>query len=182
MAKHLGISDDVILLQWESKTTDYQHLPHRLEKIGFKKQKIIDINRNEKRVTIVNDSKATNMESTFVALKSFQEPIRLLLGGQPKGDSYLPLINFVGHGLIKIYPFGKAGNLIASELKACGHAVSRPLPHLIQAAEFALSECQDGEVLLLSPGCSSFDEFKDFEHRGNTFRKWAISCFKGNTN
>jgi UDP-N-acetylmuramoylalanine--D-glutamate ligase len=53
---------------------------------------------------------------------------------------------------------------------------------LIQAAEFALSECQDGEVLLLSPGCSSFDEFKDFEHRGNTFRKWAISCFKGNTN
>lgn len=182
MAKHLGISDEVILLQWESKTTAYEHLPHRLERIGLKEQKFIDINHNVKRVTIVNDSKATNMESTFVALKSFQEPIRLLLGGQPKGDSYLPLINFIGHGLIKIYPFGKAGNLIASELNSCGHAVSQPQPHLIQAAELALSECQDGEVLLLSPGCSSFDEFKDFEHRGNTFRNWAISCFKGNAN
>lgn len=181
MAKYLGVSDETVLLQWEEETTKYQHLPHRLEQIGSRGQVFCDVHHHLKQVVVINDSKATNVESTLVAVKSFPQPIRLLLGGQPKGDSYLPLVPFIGHGLVKIYPFGNAGPLIFSEIileEAAQDAISKPVVHLIDAANMALLEAQDGDVILLSPGCSSFDEFKNFEHRGNTFRNWAISCFE----
>lgn len=181
MAKYLGVSDDVILAQWEEQTTKYQHLPHRLERIGARGQMFCDAQGHSKKISVINDSKATNVESTLVAVKSFQQPIRLLLGGRPKGDSYLPLVAFLGHAVVKIYPFGNAGPLIFSEIdseKSLLGEIAVPVAHLIDAANLALSEAQDGDVILLSPGCSSFDEFKDFEHRGNTFRNWAISCFE----
>lgn len=181
IGKHLGIDENLIKEQWENGTSTYLHLPHRLEKIKTLHQCFTDAKGNRKHVTIINDSKATNVESTLVALASFQNPIRLLLGGEPKGDSYSPISSFFGKNVVKIYPFGKASDVIETELKEFGtQFLAEASKQMRQAAELALEQAQDGDVILLSPGCSSFDEFKDFEHRGNTFRNWALSHCEGN--
>lgn len=174
MANFIGIDKSIILKQWKRETTKYIHLPHRLEIIGKEGQIFIDASKNKKHVVIINDSKATNVESTLVALKSFHVQIRLLLGGEPKGDSYLPIGILANENKIKIYPFGKAANVIVKELK---NYLAESSVNMLAAANKALLESKDGDIILLSPACASFDEFKDFEHRGNVFREWAISHF-----
>ncbi|WGL61443.1 UDP-N-acetylmuramoyl-L-alanine--D-glutamate ligase [Pigmentibacter sp. JX0631] len=176
---YLGMSEEQILNQWEETSTNYQHLPHRLEKINLKYQTYIDENKYQKNLLIINDSKATNVESTLVALKSFNNPIRLLIGGEAKGDSYLPIADFFGRNVVKIYPFGQAAPQIVAELKDFKNYIANTSEKLIIAADLALTEAQDNEIILLSPACSSFDEFKNFEHRGNIFRSWALSHLKG---
>lgn len=166
IAQHFGISEKTILKQWEQKTSQYVPLAHRLEII------------KKNPVTIINDSKATNVESTLVALNSFAGSIRLLIGGEPKGDSYRPIQKFLGTKIIKVYPFGKAGSIIFSEIKG---AIAQPFPNMLAAAKQALLDSNSGDIILLSPACSSFDEFKNFEHRGEVFRQWAISNSQENT-
>jgi UDP-N-acetylmuramoylalanine--D-glutamate ligase len=107
-------------------------------------------------------------------------PIRLLLGGEPKGDSYLSIINYFNKNLLKLYPFGKAGKLIENELFESNKFIARTSLDLISAANLALDDSNENEIILLSPGCSSFDEFQNFEHRGDVFRKWAVSHLKEN--
>ncbi len=128
----------------------------------------------------MNDSKATNVESTLVALASFSSPIHLLLGGQEKGDSYTPLLKYLGQNIVAVYAFGAASSLIFRDLKQATQLLNCPFPNMLSAAKAALAQMQEGEILLLSPACSSFDEFKNFEERGDTFRKWATSCFEEN--
>lgn len=180
IAQHLGIHDEFITSQWNESSSKYIHLPHRLEKIG--KGYCIFINEllQEKNLLIINDSKATNVESTLVALTSFKLPIRLLLGGKPKGDSYKPIIEFFNKNLIKVYPFGDASEIIFNELISNKNYLAKPSNNMISAANLALNDAQNNEIILLSPACSSFDEFRDFEHRGNVFREWAISHLKEN--
>ncbi len=180
MAMHIGISDKIILSQWEENTTQYQHLAHRLEKISLSWKIYLDNSSNEKKLLIINDSKATNIESTLVALESFQLPIRLLLGGDPKGDSYLPVTNYLSKNLIKIYPFGKAKNAISNDLIKHKNYLAKLSKDMLTAANLAIDEANENEIILLSPGCSSFDEFNNFEHRGDVFRKWAVSHLKEN--
>ncbi len=180
IANHLGISDLHILNQWEEKSSSYKHLPHRLEKISSKWGLYIDNNLKNKNILIINDSKATNVESTLVALHSFQSPIRLLIGGEPKGDDYSPIGEFMNHHLIKIYPFGKASNIIQDHLKNYNNKIAESSPNMLAAANLALNDATDNEIILLSPACSSFDEFKNFEHRGDVFREWALSHLKDN--
>nr|BFD30570.1 UDP-N-acetylmuramoyl-L-alanine--D-glutamate ligase [Pigmentibacter ruber] len=175
----LGLSENDIVKQWEESLTNYQHLPHRLEKINANFSFYNDENNNSKNLLIINDSKATNVESTLVALKSFNSPIRLLIGGEPKGDSYLPLTEFLGNNVVKIYPFGQAASKIVSELKDYKKYIANTSDKLIIAANLALKEALDEEIILLSPACSSFDEFKNFEQRGNIFRNWALSHLRG---
>ncbi|APJ02460.1 UDP-N-acetylmuramoyl-L-alanine--D-glutamate ligase [Silvanigrella aquatica] len=180
MALHIGISENIILNQWSATSSKYEHLPHRLEKISNGITIYKDNNRKEKKLLIINDSKATNVESTLVALNSFQSPIRLLLGGEPKGDSYLPITPYFTKNLVKVYPFGKAKNLISNELLKSKNYIAKSSDNLISAANLALDEAKENEIILLSPGCSSFDEFQNFEHRGHVFRKWALSHLKEN--
>lgn len=165
VARHFGVPEKIILKQWEQKTSQYTPLAHRLETIC----------RNP--IAIINDSKATNVESTLVALNSFSGSIRLLIGGEPKGDSYAPIQKLLGNKILKIYPFGKAGPLIFSEIKG---SVANPFPNMLAAAKQAFLESQSGDIILLSPACSSFDEFKNFEHRGEVFRQWALSYCQEN--
>lgn len=178
-ALHLGISEHDILAQWNETSSEYIHLPHRLEKISPKYSYFKDDLGQNKQLVIINDSKATNVESTLVALESFKQPIRLLLGGEPKGDSYLPISKYFGKNVIKVYPFGQASSVITEELKDFHRYFATSSKNLISAATQALNDAQDNEIILLSPACSSFDEFNNFEHRGDIFRSWALSHIKG---
>ena len=176
MAQFMGMESGDILKQWEKNTTKYENLPHRLEIIGAENQGFVDDKNRKKRLTVVNDSKATNVESTLVALQAFQKPILLLLGGEPKGDSYLPIIQQKIN--LKIYPFGKAAPLICEEIGPYPSFLRESSSHLLDAAKRALLDAQDGDLILLSPACASFDEFKNYEERGQVFRRWALSCFE----
>ncbi len=174
MAHVLGVSVEKIQSQWELATTQYVHLPHRLERIGTNGEQILMGDGTKKRLMIVNDSKATNVESVLVALKSYDKPIRLLVGGEPKGDSYAPLAQFAKKTVVSFHPFGKAGPEIYKELASIVPKHVRPsVSSLFDAATEALAVANEGDIILLSPACASFDEFKNFEDRGDKFRTWA---------
>ncbi|MEY4065598.1 MAG: hypothetical protein RIR26_1806, partial [Pseudomonadota bacterium] len=168
-----GIHPNVIRSQWNLRTSGYEHLPHRLEIVG-RNQKFLPSKGIPVEVLIVNDSKATNVESTLVAVKSFDGRVRLLLGGEPKGDSYTVLAHHLKSQIVKIYPFGKAAPLICEQLATAADQLAPASKTMTEAAQLALDESLDGDVVLLSPACASFDEFKNFEHRGDVFRQWAL--------
>jgi UDP-N-acetylmuramoylalanine--D-glutamate ligase len=179
-ARRLGVPWETILLQWESGTSQYRHLPHRLE-LCVPKGQTVTTNQAALRILsdieIYNDSKATNVESTLVALKSFASGVRLLIGGEPKGESFLPLVPFFNKPVLRFYPFGKAGPLLEKDLESLKSqdGIAPAQKSMQEACQLALSELKSGEILLLSPACASFDEFQNFEHRGDIFREWAHS-------
>jgi UDP-N-acetylmuramoylalanine--D-glutamate ligase len=135
-------------------------VPHRLEEIA----------RHED-VLYVNDSKATNVASTLVALDAFTPGIvHLILGGQSKGQDFAPLREPVERYCQAVYLIGEDATLIASQL------AGMPVPllecgELERALEVAVSTARPGDVILLSPACASFDRFADFEARGERFRE-----------
>ncbi|WP_205698696.1 UDP-N-acetylmuramoyl-L-alanine--D-glutamate ligase [Conexibacter sp. SYSU D00693] len=128
-------------------------VPHRLEEVGR-----VD------GVVYVNDSKATNVASTLVALQSFEEPVHLVLGGQGKAQDFGPL-RAPTAGCASVHLIGEDAELIR---EAIGTGELRgDLEHAVAAARAA---ARPGEVVLLSPACASFDQFADFEARGDAFR------------
>lgn len=116
----------------------------------------------------INDSKATNVDATRVGLAGLGQRAVLLLGGQAKGDSFLDLAPWLP-STRAVVCFGGSGPAIADELEGGGFAVIRA-GNLADAVDRARSLARPGDAVLLSPGCASFDEFDDFEHRGRTFR------------
>jgi len=118
----------------------------------------------------LNDSKATNVESTLTALRSLNRPTVLLLGGRHKGEPYTRLVAELARTGRAVVAYGEAAPLIEAELA----------PHLpVFVADDGLEEvvgraaelAQSGDIVLLSPACSSFDMFQDFEERGRSFRE-----------
>jgi len=119
-------------------------------------------------VAFINDSKATNVDAVKVALDSFDSPILLILGGQDKGGDFLSLYPHT-HKVKEVLTMGESEEAIATVL---GDAVRlRSCGSLKSAVEVAHSNAQPGDVVLLSPGCASFDQFDNFEHRGDVFRE-----------
>jgi UDP-N-acetylmuramoylalanine--D-glutamate ligase len=111
-------------------------------------------------VLFVNDSKATNVASTLVALESFQAPVHLILGGQGKGQDFSAL-----RGRAQaVYLIGEASPQLASEVGG------EPCGSLETAVARARAAAKPGEVVLLSPACASFDQFADYEERGRAFK------------
>ncbi|MDB5705317.1 MAG: UDP-N-acetylmuramoylalanine--D-glutamate ligase, partial [Sphingomonas bacterium] len=149
--KALGVSDAAIDHGLES----FKGLPHRMERVAT---------RNG--VAFVNDSKATNPESTAPALAAF-ERIHWILGGQAKTDDLDACAPYLGH-VARAYIIGEAGPRFA--------AILAPLMAVEQsgtldaAVTSAAARAQAGETVLLSPACASFDQFRDFEDRGDQFR------------
>jgi len=138
-------------------------LPHRLEEVGRKG-----------RVLFVNDSKATNADSADKALSSFPGDIFWILGGKAKEGGITPLTRFFPK-IAKAYLIGEATEEFARTLEGkvayerCGTldvATSKA------AADAATSSAQE-PVVLLSPACASFDQYRNFEIRGDHFRKLA---------
>ncbi len=134
-------------------------LPHRMEVV-----------HQGAGITWINDSKATNVAATQVGIRGLHSSGVLLLGGQAKGDAFSELVPFLKPW--RVITFGGSGPQIAEELEAAGAAVTRA-GSMKEAVEKARQLARAGEVVLLSPGCASFDEFKNFEHRGQVFRELA---------
>ncbi len=136
---------------------DYKPLPHRLEKVG-----VIG------GVTFINDSKATNIDALEKALMAMKTPVVLLAGGKDKGLDFSGLRPLLREKVKAIVLIGQmTEKLFAAWNSAvpCLRAAT-----LADAVEQARQLAKSGDVVLFSPGCSSFDMFKDFEDRGDQFR------------
>ncbi len=147
----LGINQEVV----EQSLRTYPGLPHRMERI-----------REKDGVAFVNDSKATNPTATAPALAAF-EKIRWICGGQAKTDNLDECAPFFGH-VRKAYTIGEASELFASLLWP--HIEVAECETLERAVGEAAVEAEAGDTVLLSPACASFDQFRDFEDRGDQFR------------
>ncbi len=138
----------------------FKGVPHRIELV-----------RELAGARYFNDSKATNVDSTFVALKSFSAPVILILGGEHKGTPYKPLFKLIKKGVKTILTIGEAAPIIARDLQGAAPMVS--CGTLRKAIAVARKLAAKGDVVLLSPACASFDQFKNFEHRGAEFTKFV---------
>jgi UDP-N-acetylmuramoylalanine--D-glutamate ligase len=117
----------------------------------------------------VNDSKATNIASTIVALRSVDRPVVLLLGGRHKGEPYTQLLEAMTGRDVRVIAFGEAAGLVEADLAA--HVpVTRVAGSFDDVIARAASLARPGEAVLLSPACASFDMFRDYEQRGRHFR------------
>ncbi|MFD1671136.1 UDP-N-acetylmuramoyl-L-alanine--D-glutamate ligase [Agrilactobacillus yilanensis] len=120
-------------------------------------------------VRIYNDSKATNMEATEVALKSFKQPIVLIGGGLDRGFTFEPLEPLFKAHVKAAVVYGETKQLMAKSLKAAGVAQIEVLDTLDEAVKAAMAIVTAGDVLLLSPAAASWDQFHTFEERGDRF-------------
>ena len=137
-------------------------VPHRLEEVA-----------REDGVLYVNDSKATNVASTLVALRSFEAPIHLIAGGRAKGSGFEALRAPAAERCAGVYLIGEAADALDAALAGAGVPVRRcgDLEHAVQDARAA---AQPGDVVLLSPACTSYDQYPDYEARGAYFRSLVM--------
>jgi UDP-N-acetylmuramoylalanine--D-glutamate ligase len=151
VCRELGLNEDDI---W-SGISSYPGLPHRMERV-----------REKDGILFVNDSKATNPTATAPALAAF-DSIRWILGGQAKADNLDECAPHFGH-VRSAYTIGEAAELFETLLaphirvKICGK--------LDVAVRQAARDAEAGDTVLLSPACASFDQFRDFEDRGQQFK------------
>ena len=120
-------------------------------------------------VSYVNDSKATNVESTAVALATYPRGVHLIAGGRSKQQNFAPLAPLVAARCEAVYLIGEASAELAAALSATGVPVSA-VGDLERAVASASVAAAPGEVVLLSPACASYDAYRDFEARGEHFR------------
>ena len=152
VAKILKVDDRTI----KHTMKNYSGINHRLQTI-----------RKLNGVTYINDSKATNIQSVIVATNSFNDPIILILGGKNKNSNFRLLLPHTKRHVKHIVSYGEAGGEIAA---AIGDAVRlNCVNSLSQAVASAHKLAAPGDIVLMSPGCASFDQFKNFEERGNKF-------------
>lgn len=119
-------------------------------------------------VEYYNDSKATNVDATIKAIESFPGNIHLILGGKDKDSDYT-LMNHLLHERVKrVYTIGSAAEKIRSHVQPAVEVL--PCRTLGNAVERAHDLAKAGDIVLLAPACSSFDQFENYEHRGRTFR------------
>jgi UDP-N-acetylmuramoylalanine--D-glutamate ligase len=145
----------------------FRGVPHRLELV-----------RELGGVKWYDDSIATAPERTMAAIRSFEEPIVLLLGGRDKNLPWEALARLVHQRVDHVVIFGEAAAKIERALEAERTTHEKPhsvdtLAHLREAVRKAQEIAEAGDVVLLSPGGTSYDEFKDFEERGARFRLWV---------
>lgn len=136
----------------------FQAVEHRLEYVAT-------ING----VEYYNDSKATNVDATTKAVASFQSGIHLILGGKDKGSDYTLLSQLLRARARAIYTIGSAAAKIESQLR--GVTSIHSCETLERAVAAAASAAHPGDVVLLAPACSSFDQFESYEHRGRVFKE-----------
>jgi UDP-N-acetylmuramoylalanine--D-glutamate ligase len=151
LVEALGITEN----QWRPALKSFKSLAHRMEIVA---------ERNG--VLFVNDSKATNPASTAPALAAYPR-VHWIVGGLPKGEDLNECAPNFGH-VVKAYTIGEAGPLFSKLLSPFLPVESCEM--MGSAVHSAAAQAQPGDVVLLSPACASFDQFKDFEARGDAFK------------
>ena len=138
--------------------SSFRGVEHRIEYI-----------RTINGVSFYNDSKATNVDSVIVALKSFENPILLILGGQDKGNDYSLIENLIKEKVKKIYAIGESAQKVYDYFnKIVDTQICSDFQEVVRNA---LKEAKENDVVLLSPACASFDMFNNYEHRGKVFKE-----------
>ena len=120
-------------------------------------------------VEFFNDSKATNVDATAKAVAAFNHPIHLILGGKDKNSDYTQLSELLRQHVRAIYTIGSAASKIESQLR--GVVSLHSCETLDKAVSAAAAAARPGEIVLLAPACSSFDQFESYEHRGRVFKE-----------
>jgi UDP-N-acetylmuramoylalanine--D-glutamate ligase len=156
-ARAAGVADDAIA---EALRT-FAGVPHRLELV-----------RELHGVRYVNDSKATNTAAARRGLAAYDEPLHVILGGSLKGEDFGPFARGLPANIRTIHLIGEASGELADALDSAGWAYDRD-DDLATAVAHASSLAQDGDIVLLSPACASYDQFDNFEQRGDAFRRFV---------
>ena len=161
VAEALGLT----AAQWGPALASFRGLPHRMERVA-------DLGG----VMFINDSKATNPASTAPALAAFppnpDRRVHWIVGGLPKGDNLDECAPFFGN-IAAAYTIGEAGPLFAQLLEEVMPV--RRSEMMCEAIRQAMIEAKPGDVVLLSPACASFDQFRDYEARGDAFRQIVLA-------
>ena len=152
IAERLGIAEPV----WRAALASFVGLPHRMERVA-----------EAGGVLFINDSKATNPASTAPALGAWPR-VHWILGGLPKGDDLDACAPYFSH-VVQAYTIGEAGSRFAEILEPVMPVQRSEM--LCDAVRQAMDAAQPGDVIMLSPACASFDQFRDFEARGDSFRQ-----------
>jgi UDP-N-acetylmuramoylalanine--D-glutamate ligase len=154
-ARAAGVSDDAIA----EALRMFPGVPHRLELV-----------RELRGVRYVNDSKATNTAAARRGVAAYDAPLRLILGGSLKGEDFGPFVRDLPSTVRSIYLIGESSDELAAALDAAGRPYVRA-GDLVRALSHAAADAEAGDVVLLSPACASYDQFDNFEQRGETFRR-----------
>jgi UDP-N-acetylmuramoylalanine--D-glutamate ligase len=144
---------------------DFAGLPHRLTTVAVVAGRIF-----------INDSKSTTPAATLAALDAVRQPIWLLLGGADKGIDLRPLVAAVGQRVSGAALFGAVGDALDSLLNAVAPQLPRVCTDTLdEALAWCWARSRPGDAILLSPACSSLDQFRDFTERGGRFADWAAA-------
>lgn len=149
-----GVEPDAVVAGLRS----FAGVAHRLELIATREG-----------VAFVNDSKATNVASTLVALRSYPGGVHLIAGGRGKSQDFSPLVPVIAERCAAVYLIGEAATELAPALAGAGIQVNA-LGDLERALDAAASSAATGDTVLLSPACASYDQYPNFEARGDHFR------------
>ena len=163
MALLSGISKKSI----QKAIDNFEGFPHRLERFAV-------ING----VTYVDDSKATNIDATRVAINAMSYPTILLLGGSDKGYEFDAIFANISQKVKYIVAFGATKNNIAESARKYSFVKIDVVDNMKIAVKFAKTIAVPGDCVLLSPACASFDEFKNYKERGEKFREFVEVDFE----
>jgi UDP-N-acetylmuramoylalanine--D-glutamate ligase len=147
--------------QIEQSIYDFCPVEHRLEPAG-----------ERDGVKWINDSKATNVDSVWYALESMTRPTVWIAGGTDKGNDYEPLKEFARRKVKCLVCMGLDNNKLVEAFTGVVPKVVS-CSSLDEAMQAARREAHEGDVVLLSPACASFDLFNNYEHRGQMFKQWV---------
>ncbi len=154
LCKRCGVTDVEFLRSLQT----FRKPPHRIEWVAE-----ID------GVSYYNDSKSSNVHSVIHAVGRFEGPIVLIIGGLHKGASYRPWIESFQGKVRKIIAYGQAAPLMEYELAP--FFPFQQVDRFEEGVKIAKGEAKKGEIVLLSPGCSSYDQFENYERRGEEFKR-----------
>jgi UDP-N-acetylmuramoylalanine--D-glutamate ligase len=144
-----------------STLKNFKGVEHRLE-----------IVREHEGITFVNDSKATNVDSVWYALQSFESPLVVLMGGRDKGNDYTRLQALVKKHVKCIVAIGESAGKVIAAFESLVPVVSAG--SMEDAVRLAAAHAEKGNIVLLSPACASFDWFDNYEHRGRVFKELVM--------
>ena len=147
---------------------NFRAVEHRLEYVGI-----------DNGVEYYNDSKATNVDAAAKAIAAFPGCIHLILGGKDKNSNYADLSDLLRKRVKAVYTIGSAAAKIESQIRGMVPIVS--CETLDKAVEAARKAAHPGDVVLLSPACSSFDQFENYEHRGRVFKELVLNHIDAHT-